>query len=111
MIEDRLPLGELLAKAGDGDSLRTTADSVMQFLIEADVEGLIGAGRYDRALERATYRNAIATAGSTRGSARCSFAFPSFGGAANSRRFWSRECLGGSLLADSLERHLDAAIV
>ena len=57
MTEDRLPLAELLAKAGDGDFLRTIAESVMQLLMEADVEGMIGAGRHERTLERATYRN------------------------------------------------------
>ena len=45
MTEDRLPLAELLAKAGDGDFLRTIAETVMQLLMEADVEGMIGAGR------------------------------------------------------------------
>ena len=57
MTEDRLPLAELLAKAGDGDFLRTIAESVMQLFMEADVEGMIGAGRHERTLERATYRN------------------------------------------------------
>ena len=57
MTEDRLPLAELLAKAGDGDFLRTIAESVMQLLMEADVEGVIGAGRHERTVERATYRN------------------------------------------------------
>ena len=57
MTEDRLPLAELLAKAGDGDFLRTIAESVMQLLMEADVEGMIGAGRHQRTLDRATYRN------------------------------------------------------
>lgn len=57
MTEDRLPLAELLAKAGDADFLRTIAESVMQLLMEADVEGMIGAGRHERTLERATYRN------------------------------------------------------
>lgn len=57
MTEDRLPLAELLAKAGDGDFLRTIAESVMQLLMEADVEGMIGAGRHERTVERATYRN------------------------------------------------------
>ncbi|MBB4000686.1 transposase-like protein [Aureimonas pseudogalii] len=57
MTEDRLPLAELLAKASDGDFLRTIAESVMQLLMEADVEGVIGAGRHERTLERATYRN------------------------------------------------------
>jgi CheY-like chemotaxis protein len=45
MTEGRLPLNELLQKAGDGDFLRAVAESVLQLLMEADVEGLIGAGR------------------------------------------------------------------
>ncbi len=48
MTEDRLPLNELLQKAGDGDFLRAVAESVLQLLMEADVEGLIGAGRHER---------------------------------------------------------------
>ncbi len=48
MTEERLPLPELLAKAGDGDFLRSVAEAVLQLLMEADVEGLIGAGRYER---------------------------------------------------------------
>ena len=62
MTENRLPLAELLAKAGDGDFLRTIAESVMQLLMEADVEGMIGAGRHERTLERATYRAALSPA-------------------------------------------------
>ena len=57
MTEDRRPLAELLAKAGDGDFLRNLAEAVVQLLMEADVEGVIGAGRHERTLERATYRN------------------------------------------------------
>src|SRR5690242_1299359 len=57
MTEDRLPLAELLQKAGDGDFLRTVAEAVLQLLMEADVEGVIGAGRYERSLERSNYRN------------------------------------------------------
>ena len=57
MTEDRLPLAELLAKAGDGDFLRSVAEAVVQLLMETDVDGLIGAGRHERTLERATYRN------------------------------------------------------
>jgi putative transposase len=57
MTEDRLPLAELLAKAGDGDFLRSVEEAVVQLLMEADVEGLIGAGRHERTAERATYRN------------------------------------------------------
>src|SRR4051812_47408496 len=57
MTEDRLPLAELLQKAGDGDFLRTVAEAVLQLLMESDVEGLIGAGRYERSAERLNYRN------------------------------------------------------
>ena len=57
MTEDRLPLAELLAKAGDGDFLRAVAEAVMQLLMEAAVGGMIGAGRHERTPERATYRN------------------------------------------------------
>ena len=57
MTEGRLPLAELLAKGGDGDFLRGVAESVLQLLMEADVEGLIGAGRYERTGERLNWRN------------------------------------------------------
>ena len=57
MTEDRLPLAELLAKAGDGDFLRSVAEAVVQLLMETDVDGLIGAGRHERSEERTTYRN------------------------------------------------------
>jgi hypothetical protein len=57
MTEDRLPLAELLAKSGEGDFLRSVAEVVLQMLMEADVEGLIGAGRYERQGDRSTYRN------------------------------------------------------
>jgi putative transposase len=57
MTETRLPLAELLEKAGDGDFLRSVAEAVLQLLMEADVEGLIGAGRHERSPDRQTYRN------------------------------------------------------
>jgi putative transposase len=57
MTEDRLPLAELLAKAGDGDFPRSVAEAVVQLLMEADVDGLTGAGRHERSTERTTYRN------------------------------------------------------
>src|SRR3712207_589535 len=57
MTEDRLPLAELLQKAGEGDFLRAVAEAVVQLLMEADVEGLVGAGRHERSAERQTYRN------------------------------------------------------
>lgn len=36
MTEDRLPLAELLAKAGEGDFLRSVVEAVMQLLMETD---------------------------------------------------------------------------
>ena len=57
MTEDRLPLAELLQKAGDGDFLRCVAEAVLQLLMESDVEGLIGAARHERSAERMNWRN------------------------------------------------------
>jgi transposase-like protein len=57
MTEARLPLVELLEKAGETDFLRAVAEAVRQLLMEADVEGLIGAGRHERSPERLNYRN------------------------------------------------------
>ena len=57
MTEERFVLAELLEKAGEGDFLRAVAEGVLQLLMETDVEGLIGAGRYERNGERTTWRN------------------------------------------------------
>ena len=57
MADEKLALIELLEKVGEGDFLRTVAEAVLQLLMEADVEGLIGAGRYERNGERSTWRN------------------------------------------------------
>src|SRR5881227_671034 len=57
MTEERMALVELLQKSGDGDFLRSVAEAVLQILMEADVEGLIGAGRHERSAERLNYRN------------------------------------------------------
>src|ERR1700743_3113680 len=57
MTEERLPLAELLAKAGDGDFLRSVAEAVMQLLMESDVEGMIGAGGHGPPGARQPYRN------------------------------------------------------
>jgi Transposase, Mutator family len=56
MTEERLALIELLQKSGDGDFLRAVAEAVLQILMEADVEGLIGAGRHERSAERLNYQ-------------------------------------------------------
>src|SRR5712672_360455 len=57
MTEERMALVELLQKSGDGDFLRAVAEAVLQILMEADVEGLIGAGRHERTGDRLNYRN------------------------------------------------------
>ena len=57
MTDDRLPLAELAAKSGDPDFLRLIAENVLQLIMEADVDGLIGAGRYERGETRQTWRN------------------------------------------------------
>ena len=57
MTDDRVALIEALQKADDGNFLRGLAETVLQIIMEADVEGLIGAGRYERSGERSTYRN------------------------------------------------------
>jgi len=57
MADEKLALIELLEKVGEGDFLRTVAEAVLQLLMDADVEGLIGAGRYERNGERCTWRN------------------------------------------------------
>ena len=57
MTDDRMTLVDLLQKSGDGDFLRAVAEAVLQILMEADVEGLIGAGRHERSADRLNYRN------------------------------------------------------
>src|SRR5215210_1332313 len=57
MTDDRMALIEALQKADDGNFLRALAETVLQILMEADVEGVIGAGRYERSGERTTWRN------------------------------------------------------
>ena len=57
MTDDRVALVELLQKSGESDSLRAVAEAVLQILMEADVEGLIGAGRHERSGDRLNYRN------------------------------------------------------
>src|SRR5215212_8711592 len=57
MTNDRMALLDALQKADDGNFLRALAETVLQILMEADVEGVIGAGRYERSGERTTWRN------------------------------------------------------
>jgi hypothetical protein len=48
MTDDRMALMEALQKAADGNFLRNVAGTVLQIIMDADVEGLIEAGRYER---------------------------------------------------------------
>src|SRR5512143_1875683 len=57
MTDDTMALSELMQKAADGDFLRTVAEAVLQLLMEADVAGVIGAGRQERSAERVTDRH------------------------------------------------------
>lgn len=57
MAEDSMALIELMQKADGGDFLRSLAEAVLQLLMEADVDGLIGASRHERSAERISYRN------------------------------------------------------
>lgn len=57
MAEDSMALIELMQKADGGDFLRCLAEAVLQLLMEADVDGLIGASRHERSAERVSYRN------------------------------------------------------
>ena len=45
MTKTNMDLSELLAKHDQGDFLRSVAEAVLQLIMEADVEGLIGAGK------------------------------------------------------------------
>ena len=57
MTKTTMDLSELLEKHDEGDFLRTVAEAVLQLIMETDVEGVIGAGRHERAEGRVTYRN------------------------------------------------------
>ncbi len=89
MTEERLPLADLLAKAGDGDFLRSVAEAVVQLLMESDVEGLIGAGGTSAPPSGRHIATGIAIGRWTRGWAACSCGFPSCGRGATFRPSWS----------------------
>jgi putative transposase len=57
MTKTNMDLSELMAKHDQGDLLRSIAEAVLQRIMEADVEGLIGAGRHERSGERTSWRN------------------------------------------------------
>jgi putative transposase len=50
MTEDRMALIEAIQKADDGNFLRALAETVLQIIMDADVEALVGAGRHERAV-------------------------------------------------------------
>ena len=52
-----MALAELVQKAGEGEFLRAVAEAVLQILMEADVEGQVGAARHERWPDRLNYRN------------------------------------------------------
>jgi len=56
IANDKLPLAELLAKAGDGGFLCSVAEAVVQPLMGTDREGVTSAGRQEHSGERTTYR-------------------------------------------------------
>ena len=49
MTKTTMDLTELLQKHDQGDLLRSIAEAVLQLMMESDVDGLIGAGRHERA--------------------------------------------------------------
>ena len=52
MTEEKMAWVELEQKAGEGDFLRVVAEAVLQILMEADGEGLVGAARHERSPDR-----------------------------------------------------------
>lgn len=63
MTRDRQPLAELMAKNGDGDLLRTIAESVLWIIMEADADGVVGASRHEHSGDRTTWRNSYRDSG------------------------------------------------
>jgi hypothetical protein len=51
MTDESMALVELLQESGEGDFLSAVAEALLQILIEADVEGVIGAGRHERSAD------------------------------------------------------------
>lgn len=51
MTKINVDLSKLLAKKDGGDCLRSVAEAVLLLIMEADVEGLIGAGKHERNAE------------------------------------------------------------
>jgi hypothetical protein len=86
MTDDRMALVELLQKSGESDFLRAVAEAVLQILMEADVEGLIGAGRHEVRSIGSITATAPATAASRPDWARSACGSPSCRGGPPSSR-------------------------
>ena len=54
MTKTSIDIVQLLQKHNQSDFLLTIGESVLQLAMEADVAGLIGAGRHERAENRTT---------------------------------------------------------
>ena len=57
MTDDTMPFLDALLKRGGGDFMKELAEEVLGRLMAYDVDGQIGAGRYERNAERTTQRN------------------------------------------------------
>jgi len=57
MTDDTMPFLDALLKRGGGDFMKELAEEVLQRLMAYDVDGRIGAGRYERNDDRTTQRN------------------------------------------------------
>jgi transposase-like protein len=57
MTDDRMALAELLEKGSDGDLLREMIGFMAQRLMDADVQGLVGAAPGERSETRSNWRN------------------------------------------------------
>jgi transposase-like protein len=83
------------------------AEAVLQLLMESDVEGLIGAGRYERSGERITWRNGYRDRTLDTPLGALQFRIPKLRqslpsrkrGAATSRRSWKRRGSEKALVA------------
>jgi len=57
MTDEKMALLELMQKSGGSDFLKELAQTVLQRLMEFEVEGLTGAARHERSESRITHRN------------------------------------------------------
>lgn len=54
-----MPLIDLLQRRDEGDFLRAVTEAVLRTLMEHDIEGLVGAGRYERGESRQSVEHAV----------------------------------------------------